>query len=67
MAGREELQKIFSLVDMSKIDLPSYNISTRKYDDIAKVYTKVIFLLSYLEVCTNPKETEEDNLLHLIL
>lgn len=61
MAGREELQKVFSLVDMSKIDLPSYNISTRKYDDIAKVYTKVIFLLSYLEVCTNPKETEEDN------
>lgn len=61
MSGREELQSVLNLVDMTKVDLPSYNISTKKYDEIAKAYTKVIFLLSYLEVCTNPKETDEDN------
>ena len=28
MNGREELQGVLSLVDMTKVDLPSYNISS---------------------------------------
>ena len=60
MTGKEKLQEVLNLVDMTKVDLPSYNISIKKYDIIANAYTKVIFLLSYLEVCLNQKDSEEE-------
>lgn len=60
MNGREELQNVLSLVDMTKVDLPSYNISIKKYDIIAKTYTKVIYLLALLELRVNKQENPEE-------
>lgn len=60
MNGREELQGVLSLVDMTKVDLPSYNISIKKYDIIAKTYTKVIYLLALLELRVNKQENPEE-------
>lgn len=64
MNGRENLQQILALVDMTKIDLPSYNISVKKYDAIASTYTRVIFLLAVLELRANKGEipsTQEES------
>ena len=46
MNSKEKLKEVINLVDMSKIDLPSYNISVKKYDEIAKAYTKIMFFVS---------------------
>ena len=60
MNGRENLQNVLSLVDMTKVDLPSYNISIKKYDIIASTYTKVIYLLASLELRVNKQENDEE-------
>jgi len=60
MNGRENLQNVLSLVDMTKVDLPSYNISVKKYDIIASTYTKVIYLLASLELRVNKQENDEE-------
>lgn len=60
MNGRENLQSVLSLVDMAKVDLPSYNISIKKYDIIASTYTKVIYLLASLELRVNKQENDEE-------
>ena len=57
MNSKEKLKEVINLVDMSKIDLPSYNISVKKYDEIAKAYTKIMFFVSVLEL--NNKNNED--------
>lgn len=62
MTGKEELQGVLSLVDMTKVDLPSYNISAKKYDAIAKTYTKIIFLTSVLELQLKVDPADEESM-----
>jgi beta-glucosidase-like glycosyl hydrolase len=58
MSGRQELLRVATLVDMEKVDLPSFNISMRKFDDVAHAYSKVLLLASI--VTLNEADESED-------
>lgn len=66
MNGRTKLNEVLALVDMTKVNLPSYNIAVGKYDAIAEAYTKVIFLCAVATLRSEMDDDSESAKLHAI-
>lgn len=60
MTGKENLESVLALVDVTKVDLPSYNISVKKYDEIARAYTKMLFMSSILYLCSEDGKSDDE-------
>jgi hypothetical protein len=58
MNGRQELLRVISLFDVTKLDLPSFNLSMSKFDEVAHAYSKVMLLASIVTL-EEPDEGEE--------
>ena len=58
MNGRQELRRVISLFDMTKVDLPSFNLSMTKFDEVAHAYSKILLLASIIAL-EQSDESEE--------
>lgn len=58
--SKEQVQEILSHVDMTKIDLTSFVISEKKFNELAKVYHNML-ILSCATIITNGKEKHGDD------